>query len=60
MKKSRWTLVLSLVLVLSVFLSACGGGSNNGGNNNGGGEGNAVYTSRRICALLHALFAWQK
>ncbi|MBF0708189.1 peptide ABC transporter substrate-binding protein [Alkalihalobacillus hwajinpoensis] len=39
MKKSRWTLVLSLVLVLSVFLSACGGGSNNGGNSGGEGDG---------------------
>ncbi|MCA0987808.1 peptide ABC transporter substrate-binding protein [Guptibacillus algicola] len=38
MKKSRWTLVLSLVLVLSMFLSACGGGGSNGGNGNSGGD----------------------
>ncbi len=42
MKKSRWTLVLSLVLVLSVFLSACGGGSNNGGNSGGDGDGDSA------------------
>ncbi|MDQ0483428.1 peptide ABC transporter substrate-binding protein [Guptibacillus hwajinpoensis] len=51
MKKSRWTLVLSLVLVLSVFLSACGGGGSNNGGNNGGGEGNGDSASEQIMNL---------
>ncbi|MGB8000228.1 MAG: peptide ABC transporter substrate-binding protein [Anaerobacillus sp.] len=50
MKKSRWTLVLSLVLVLSVFLSACGGGSNNGGNSSGEGDGDSA--SKQVLNLI--------
>ncbi|WP_270181632.1 peptide ABC transporter substrate-binding protein [Alkalihalobacillus sp. CinArs1] len=47
MKKSRWTLVLSLVLVLSMFLSACGGGGSNEGNGNAGGDDSGSESAKQ-------------
>ncbi|MGM0803151.1 MAG: peptide ABC transporter substrate-binding protein [Bacillota bacterium] len=39
MKKSKWSLLLTLVLVLSVFLAACSGGDKDKASDSKGGEG---------------------
>lgn len=43
-RKPKWTLAVSLMLVLSLFLAACsggGGGTSSGGGDTGGDDGNA-------------------
>ncbi len=41
MNWKKWSLVLALVFVLSIFLAACGGGNDEGGSNNNGNDNNA-------------------
>ncbi|TLS37812.1 peptide ABC transporter substrate-binding protein [Pseudalkalibacillus caeni] len=57
MRKTKWTVFLSLILVLSIFLSACGGGGNNnageGGNEGGNAEG-GEGKSEQVLNLLES------